>query len=224
MKILVVEDEEKISGFIKEVLETESNKVIVCKSLDEVMAHHYYKMVDLIILDLMLEGRGNGLELVKYLKKEKIQLPVIVLTALQQISTKIDLLNAGADDYLTKPFDAGELLARIKSVYRRYLDAHIDDKVDIADLVFQRRENVAVRGGKKILLTPKEGELLMFLTQNVGKVVRNEDILKKVWDTRMGFHSNIVQATIRRLRKKIDEGHEKKLIRNVHGIGYTLEV
>lgn len=224
MRILVVEDEEKIANFIKEVLESEMNKVTVSRSLDEVLTHQYYKMVDLIILDLMLEGKGSGLDLVQYLKKEKINVPVIVLTALQQISTKIDLLNAGADDYLTKPFDAGELLARIKSVYRRYLDAPIEDKVNIADLIFQRRENVAIRSGKRIALTPKEGELLLFLSQNAGKVVRNEDILKKVWDTRIGFHSNIVQATIRRLRKKIDEGHGKKLIRNVHGIGYTLEV
>lgn len=224
MKILVVEDEKKIADFIKSNLEAEQFQVLQASSVEEVEENKYYKIVDLIVLDLMLEGKKSGLDLLRFLKKSQISVPVIVLTALNQISTKIELLNAGADDYLTKPFDSQEMLARIKSVYRRYLDAHIDDEVKIGECIFQRRENLIIRDGEKFFLTPKEGELLLFLLQNAGKVVRIEDILQKVWNAKIGFHSNIVQATVKRLRNKLEDEGTGKLIKNVHGVGYTLDI
>lgn len=151
-------------------------------------------------------------------------MPIIVLTALNQIGTKVDLFNAGVDDYITKPFDALELMARVKSVYRRYLDGRIENEIEVGDFVFQRKENLVLRNGEKIPLTVKEGELLLYLVENAGKVVRSEDILKRIWNTRVGFHSNILQATIRRLRKKLDADSLQKYIKNVHGIGYTFDV
>lgn len=223
MRILVVEDEQQIADFIKEVLEAERNEVTIVSSVEEVLEHNYVTSHDLMILDLMLAGKHSGLDLVKMLKKERVSIPIIVLTALNQISTKVDLFNAGVDDYLTKPFEALELLARIKSVYRRYLEGNMENEIKIDDLLFQRKENVVIRDGKKIYLTMKEAELLRFLIENAGKIVRSEDILKKVWNTRVGFHSNILQATVRRLRKKLDSDFEKKYIKNIHGVGYCFE-
>lgn len=224
MRILLIEDEGKIADFIEEVLTAEKYKVLVSKSGEEVMGKGYYMMADLIVLDLMLEGKIGGLELVKQLKKLKVKVPIIVLTALNQISTKIDLFNAGVDDYLTKPFEALELLARVKSVYRRYLDGKKDvEKIQINDVAFEWKENRLVKDNEHIFLTPKESEVLLFLIENTGKVVRNEDLLKKVWETKVGFHSNILQSTIRRLRSKLKLAGIRELIKNVHGVGYLLE-
>ncbi|MCC6643677.1 response regulator transcription factor [Candidatus Peregrinibacteria bacterium] len=223
MRILVVEDEKKIADFIKEILEAEGNEVTLSTSTEEVLEHNYVSSHDLMILDLMLSGKQGGLDLVKMLKKDRTGIPIIVLTALNQINTKVELFNAGVDDYLTKPFEALELLARIKSVYRRYLEGRIENEMVIDDMIFQRKEHLVIRAGKKIFLTVKECELLCFLIENAGKIVRSEDILKRVWNTRVGFHSNILQATVRRLRKKLDDGFEKKYIKNVHGVGYCFE-
>ena len=223
MRVLVVEDELKIAEFIRSVLESDGNQVTLCMSAEEVLDHSYEHSHDLLILDLMLAGKQGGLDLVKKLKKERVKVPIIVLTALNQISTKVDLFNAGVDDYITKPFDALELMARVKSVYRRYLDGRIENEIEVGDFVFQRKENLVLRNGEKIPLTVKEGELLLYLVENAGKVVRSEDILKRIWNTRVGFHSNILQATIRRLRKKLDANSLQKYIKNVHGIGYTFE-
>lgn len=223
MRVLVVEDELKIAEFIRSVLETDGNQVTLATSVEEVLDHNYEHSHDLLILDLMLAGKQGGLDLVKKLKKERVKVPIIVLTALNQIGTKVDLFNAGVDDYITKPFDALELMARVKSVYRRYLDGRIENEIEVGDFVFQRKENLVLRNGEKIPLTVKEGELLLFLVENAGKVVRSEDILKRIWNTRVGFHSNILQATIRRLRKKLDAKSLQKYIKNVHGVGYTFE-
>jgi DNA-binding response OmpR family regulator len=224
MRILLIEDEDKIADFVKGVLEDERYKTIVSKSAEEVLEKGYYKLADLIILDLMLDGKIGGLELVKQLKKLKVKIPIIVLTALNQIGTKIDLFNAGVDDYLTKPFEALELLARVKSVYRRYLDINKEsEKIKIDEMVFDWKENRLIHNDEHIFLTPKESEVLLFLIENKGKVLRNEDLLKKVWETKVGFHSNILQSTIRRLRTKLKLAGQDELIRNVHGVGYVLE-
>lgn len=224
MRILLIEDEDKIADFVKGVLEDERYKTIVSKSAEEVLEKGYYKLADLIILDLMLDGKIGGLELVKQLKKLKVKIPIIVLTALNQIGTKIDLFNAGVDDYLTKPFEALELLARVKTVYRRYLDINKEsEKIKIDEMVFDWKENRLIHNDEHIFLTPKESEVLLFLIENKGKVLRNEDLLKKVWETKVGFHSNILQSTIRRLRTKLKLAGQDELIRNVHGVGYVLE-
>ncbi len=125
-------------------------------------------------------------------------------------------------DFMTKPFDMNELLARIKAVYRRYLEKEYKDQENYGDIAFFWKQNKIVRSDKTIDLTQKEGALLKFLLQNRNRTVRNEDILSKVWEARVGFHSNVIQSTVRRLRKKIDSDFDHKLIRNVHGVGYTL--
>ena len=223
MKILVVEDEEKIASFIQEILEHEGNLVTTCDSIEEVTKKGYEMTHDLIILDLMLAGK-RGEFFVKEVRKRRLNIPILVLSALGRISNKIELLNLGADDYMTKPFDAEELIARINAMYRRYLQMERKDQIGYAGFTFFRKQNKIKREGKVIVLTKKEGELLEFLLQNEGKTVRTEDIIRKIWGAKITYHSNVVQATIRRLRKKVDEGFSHKLIENRHGIGYCLNL
>lgn len=223
MKILVIEDEEKIASFIKNILEQERNLVTICDSIEDAIKHGYEMTHDLIILDLMLVGK-RGDVYVKEIRKKRLNIPILVLSALSRISNKIELLNLGADDYMTKPFDPEELIARINAMYRRYLHMERKDQVNMGAFTFYRKQNKIKREGKEIVLTKKEGELLEFLLQNEGKTVRTEDIIRKIWGAKITYHSNVVQATIRRLRKKVDDGFEYKLIENHHGIGYCLNL
>ncbi|HLG25782.1 MAG TPA: response regulator transcription factor [Candidatus Gracilibacteria bacterium] len=221
MNILLVEDEEKIAAFIKQILEGENFHVTVCESVEDVLEKGHEDQHDLVILDLMFGGKP-GEYLLQQMRKARSNIPVLVLSALGQISKKIEMLNLGADDYLTKPFDAQELIARINALYRRYLESEPADQKKYGDLIFARKQNKIMRGKKEEFLTKKEGDVLDMLIQHRGHAVRTEDILLKVWQAKRGYHSNIVQATIRRLRKKIDSGFTHKLIRNIHGIGYMI--
>lgn len=223
MKILLIEDEEKIAKFIRSVLESERNLVTVCDSIEEASKHGYEITHDLIILDLMLAGK-RGEFYVKDIRKKRLNVPILVLSALGRISNKIELLNLGADDYMTKPFDADELIARVNAVYRRYLAMERKDHMKFGNFEFYRKQNKIKREGKEIVLTKKEGELLELLLQNKGKTVRMEDIVRKIWGSKITYHSNVVQATVRRLRGKVDSGFETKLIENRHGIGYCLNL
>ncbi len=225
MKILVLEDEKQLAEFIQKILEHEEHMVTVCPSIEEAMKHSYYDTHDLIILDLMLEGKSGDV-LVKDLRSRKNNIPILVLSALSGVHSKVELLSQGADDYLTKPFDAQELLARIKALYRRHLDngeQHEDFK-QFESLTFFYKENRVIREGKVILLTEKECELLLYLIQNKGRTVRIGDILSKVWSSHARYHSNIVQSTVRRLRNKLDRGFSKRILKNIHGIGYILDI
>lgn len=221
MNVLLIEDEHKIASFIEQILESEQMSVTTCDSVEDAVSHGYPDRHDVIILDLMLRGKP-GEYLVGSLRKSRNNIPILVLSALGQISKKIELLNLGADDYLTKPFDAEELIARVHALYRRYLETKQDLEMKLGDLIFYRKQNRVMRGGKEIFLTQKEGDVLDLLIRHQGKAVRTEDILMKVWQAKQGYHSNIVQATIRRLRKKIDDGFDYKLIRNIHGVGYMI--
>lgn len=222
MNVLVIEDQKELSSFLQIALEKEGMKVTVCESIEEVMENEYENSHDIIVLDLMLKGK-RGEDLIVHLRnKKKSNIPILVLSALGQINTKIEAINKGADDYLTKPFHAQELVARLKALYRRYLETGFQDVESFGEFTFYRKQNIVKRGEKDISLTKKEGELLELLIRNRGKTVPLDDILKKVWKAKAGYHSNIVQATVRRLRKKIDFGFEHKLIHNRHGIGYAL--
>jgi DNA-binding response OmpR family regulator len=221
MKILLIEDEQELVYFLKKILENAGNSVTSYASIQEALNPNYSYDYDLLILDLMLPGKP-GSYLLKELRKRKVNIPVLVLSAINQITSKTDLLNLGADDYMTKPFDAQELLARINALYRRYIEIQYQDEIIFEEIVFYPKQNKVVRQSKEVLLTQKEGELLHFLIQNKGKTVRSQDILHKIWHANAGFHSNVLQATIRRLRQKIDSGFSKKLIHSIHGIGYRL--
>ena len=221
MNILLIEDESKLSLFLKRVLESKNHTVTCCESVEAARRGNFIESSDLLILDLMLPGE-SGRSFLQYIRKMGHTLPILVLSAKDFVATKISLLEEGADDYLTKPFNADELLARIHALKRRYAGKKISNELKVDDLTFYRKQNRARRGGKDIFLTKKEADVLSFLVSHRGKAVQNEDILAKVWHTKTDYHSNVVQATIRRLRKKVDEGFRHKLIRNIHGVGYMI--
>ncbi len=221
MKVLLVEDDERLSSFLRSTLSKQGYETTVCNSVEEVLKNEYDLTHDLVVLDLVLTGK-RGDHLVTQLRKKKSNIPILVLSGLNQVNLKIDLLNLGVDDYMTKPFDPRELIARLQAIYRRYLEVECKDSETYGDIVFHWKQNKVTRGGEEIFLTQKEGELLRFLLQNRNKTVRNKDILSKVWQARVGFHSNVIQSTVRRLRQKVDKDFDHKLIRNVHGIGYML--
>ncbi len=221
MNVLIIEDELKIALFIKKFLEREKNFVTVCTSIDEALRCGYQDTHDVVILDLMLKGKP-GEYFIQQVKKAHCNIPVLVLSAISNIDKKVELLNLGADDYLSKPFEMQELIARLQSLYRRHVQDKKEERVQSGELIFYKKQNKVQYNNKDILLTQKEADILNFLLEHKGNVVTNEDILTNVWKTKPGFSSNIIQSTIRRLRQKLDDIDSKDFIKNVHGLGYMI--
>jgi two-component system copper resistance phosphate regulon response regulator CusR len=175
---------------------------------------------DLIVLDLMLPGLG-GLEVLKRLRRAGAQMPVLMLTARAGTAEKVENFEAGADDYLTKPFAFDELLVRVKALLRRGSPERAS-LLRIGDLEIDRQRQLARRAGKRIDLTPKEYSLLEYLAANAGRVLSRTMIIEHVWDESFQGLTNIVDVYVRHLRSKVDDPNPKKLIRTVRGVGYSL--
>ena len=220
MRMLVIEDEAKVAKFIQRGLVAERYSVDVAedgrRGLDLAMAYHY----DLVILDLMLPEL-DGTEVLRRIRATNPSVPVLVLTARDALSDKISHLEAGADDYITKPFAFAELVARTKALLRRG-PVNRSNVVRIADLEVDRLTQQARRGGKRIELTSKEYSLLEYLILNMGRVLSRNMILEHVWDQSFDGFSNIVDVYVGHLRTKIDDGFEPKLLKTVRGVGYVL--
>ncbi len=220
MRILLVEDEAKMAGFIERGLAAERYAVDVARDgregYDFATAYHY----DLIILDLMLPLL-NGSDVLRKVRDRNTQVPVLVLTARDAMQEKIRNFEAGADDYLTKPFAFEELLVRIKALLRRG-PVNRSSSIKVADLELDRLTQQVKRGGRRIELTLKEYSLLEYLLVNAGRVLSRNMIIEHVWDQSFDGITNIVDVYIRHLRNKIDEGSDKKLIRTVRGVGYVI--
>jgi DNA-binding response OmpR family regulator len=179
---------------------------------------------DVIILDVILPFFLNGFELCKELRSKQVKKPVLMLTALGTIDDKISGFEAGADDYLVKPFEIRELIARINSLYKRSMDLSTSGNVlSIADLEMRLDEKIVVRGGRQIDLTAKEFFLLEYLLRNKGKVISRAEIANNVWDVNFDSGTNVIDVYVNFLRKKIDKGYEIKLIHTVIGMGYILK-
>ena len=220
MKILLVEDEPKVASFIKRGLEENHYEVDI--AYDAIMAGKLGNQYDyrLFILDIIIPGIG-GIELCKSLKKVKPGVPVLFLTALGTTEDKLLGFEAGADDYLVKPFEFRELLARVKVLLKRnILDQDTVNKLVAGDLELDLDKKIAVRNGLVIKLTAKEFALLEYLMRNRGRVLSRNDIAEKVWDISFDFGTNVVDVYINILRKKIDKDFEKKLIHTRIGMGY----
>lgn len=221
MRILVVEDEAKVASFIRRALEEESYAVDACddgtKGLDLARAGCY----DLIILDLMLPGT-QGLEVLKALRKEQVAAPVLILTARSELDQKLKGLDAGADDYLTKPFAIEELVARVRVLLRRG-SGEAGGVLQVDDLVLNPATREVSRGGKRIELTTKEYALLEYLMRNAGRVLTRPMIAEHVWNQDFDTFTNVIDVYVNYLRNKIDRGQERKLIQTVRGSGYTLK-
>lgn len=224
MKILLIEDEPSISNFIKKGLEENGYDAI--QAFDGEMG---LKLADreeyaAIILDLILPGI-NGLELCQKLRTEhRLHTPILMLTALGGTDDVVTGLDAGADDYLAKPFKFKELLARIRALTRRQGSTHAQvNQLKAADLIMDLDQKIVKRAGQEIRLTPKEFFLLEYLLRNKNKVVSRLDILENVWDIQFDLGTNVVDVYMNYLRNKVDKPYEQKLIQTVVGMGYTIK-
>lgn len=223
MKILVVEDEPKLASFVKKGLEEQSCEVDVAfdGQMGRTMALN--NAYDVIVLDVNLP-KMNGFDIVQSLRQERIRTPVLMLTAMGSMDDKIMGFEAGADDYLVKPFEFRELMARLRALTKRSSDAGLQSNVlKVADLELDLNEKVARRGDKRIELTAKEFGLLDYLMRNRGRVVSRVDIAEKVWDIHFDTGTNVIDVYVNFLRKKIDKDFPHKLIHTVIGMGYMLK-
>lgn len=221
MKILLVEDEQRIAGFIKRGLREERYVVDVAGTGEQGLFFLSVNAYDLIILDIMLPDM-DGVQLCKDLRRKKITTPVLMLTAKCDISDKISGLDAGADDYLTKPFAFEEFLARIRALLRRATDVKTTT-LRIADLELDQVSRKITRAGKPIVLTGKEYSLLEYFMVHANQVITRTMISEHVWAEDFDRFSNVIDVYVNYLRNKIDKGFPRKLIHSIRGTGYVLK-
>jgi heavy metal response regulator len=220
MRILVVEDEKKTASFIRKALQSEGFAVDVCENGDDALAAATTTAFDALVLDIMLPGR-DGLSVLFELRKRKNSTPVLLLSARGEVNERVDGLNAGADDYLPKPFVLAELVARLRSLVRRGSE-NKSAELRLADLTLDTVSRRVQRSGKSFELTIREFRLLEYLMRNAGRVCGRMSIIEQVWDYQFDPGTNIVDVYVRRLREKIDDGFEPKLLHTVRGLGYVM--
>lgn len=226
MNILVIEDEQKVATFLKNGLEEQGYSVDLAYdgyTGEKLALNKDYQM---ILLDIIIP-LVNGLELCRRIKSKKPDIPVLMLTALGTTDDKVTGFDSGADDYLVKPFEFKELVARIKALTKRssltpQTSTQAPNVLTVGDLQLELDRKIAIRGGKNISLTAKEFSLLEFLMRNKGKVVSRLDIAEHVWDVSFDTGTNVVEVYVNILRKKIDKDFPVKLIQTRIGLGYVM--
>jgi len=221
MRILLVEDEEKVARFIERGLKAELYVVDAVADGKTALHHLEHFSYEVVILDLNLPDI-SGQEVLRSIRKGNRSLPVLILTARDSITDKVENFEMGADDYLTKPFSFTELVLRVKALLRRGQSPNRVDVLQVADLVLDRSGHQVKRNGQTIELTSKEFALLEYFIVNAGRVLSRTMIIENVWDQSFEGLTNIVDVYVRQLRKKIDEGHSLKLLRTVRGVGYSI--
>jgi heavy metal response regulator len=221
MRVLVVEDEKKTASFVRKALQAEGFAVDVCHNGDEALSAASATPFDAIVLDIMLPGR-DGLAVLRTLRERKQTTPVLLLSARGQVNERVEGLNAGADDYLPKPFELTELVARVRAMSRRGAESK-STTLRVADLTLDALTRRAQRGGKEIELTAREYRLLEFLMRSAGRICGRMSIIEKVWDYDFDPGTNLVDVYVRRLREKIDNDFQPKLLHTVRGSGYLLK-
>lgn len=222
MHVLVVEDEAKLTNLIKRSLEQERHVVDV--AYDGATAYNMATETryDLIVLDLMIPEM-DGIEVCKELRGDGIDSRILMLTARGSTEDRVIGLDAGADDYLVKPFSLDELLARTRALARREVQPEPDQEIQVGDLILDLSRHEARRGGKTIDLTAKEFSLLEYLMRNHGRVLTRSQILDHVWGYDFESLTNVVDIYVHYLRNKVDKGFPKQMIRTVRGVGYGLK-
>ena len=220
MRILLIEDEKNLANIIKKGLQEEGYSVDVAYDGEEGLYMAENLPADVIVLDIMLP-KLDGLAILKTIRKKGIKTPVILLTAKDAVLDKIKGLDTGADDYLTKPFEFGELLARIRALLRR-IGEQKSPVIIIDDLEINTASHKVKRAGKKIDLSPREYAILEYLAYNKDRVLTRIEITEHIYDESFDLDSNIVDVYINYLRTKIDKDSDKKLIHTIRGTGYML--
>lgn len=220
VKVLVVEDERKMAALIGKGLSAEGFVVDLCHDGDTAAGLCFTRPYDAIILDIMMPGR-DGLSLLREIRRKGMSVPVILLTARGGLEERLEGLNAGADDYLPKPFYIEELVARLHAISRRS-SGRSESILRVADLTLDLLARQVSRGEREIDLTAREFNLLEMLARSPGRVYSRAMIFEQVWDYHFDPGTNLVDVYIKRLRKKIDEPFEHKLIETVRGVGYRL--
>jgi DNA-binding response OmpR family regulator len=222
MRVLIVEDEKKTASFIRKALQAEGFAVDVCHNGEDALAAATTTPFDAMVLDIMLPGR-DGLSVLRQLRERKNATPVLLLSARGEVNERVEGLNAGADDYLPKPFALAELTARIRALGRRGGESK-PAVLRVADLTLDTVTREAQRGGVTFELTTREYRLLEFLMRSPGRICGRMAILEKVWDYDFDPGTNLVDVYVRRLREKIDADFEPKLLHTVRGVGYVMKV
>ena len=221
MKILVVEDEPKAAAYLRDGLSEHGFVIDVANNGEDGLHLARTEEYDLLILDVLVPG-CDGWSILSQLRTESRQIPVLFLTARDSVQDRVKGLELGADDYLVKPFAFSELLARIRSVLRRGSARH-PEIVEVADLRLDLVRQQASRGGRGLELTAKEFVLLSLFARRAGEILSRATIAEQVWDMNFDPGTNVIDVHVRRLRSKVDDPFERKLIRTVRGMGYVLE-
>lgn len=223
MKILIIEDNLRVSSLMKRGLESQGYEIYISEDAEDALVMVERISFDLIITDIMLP-QMNGIELSKLIKQKHPELPIIMLTALGTIDEKIEGFDAGADDYMVKPFEIRELYARVKAILLRKPIVHSKKEessvLEYEDLTINKNTNRVFRNGQEIDLTPKEFKLLFFLMSNAERILSRDEIAENVWGNHFDTGTNYIDVYIAYLRKKIDKNFDEKLIHTKPGVGF----
>lgn len=219
-KILIVEDEKKISDFLKKGLSEKGYSVEVAADSDRALDRASSESYDVIVLDLLLPGTYDGLELCRLLRRKGVAAKILMLTARDTVENKIEGLNAGADDYLVKPFSYRELLARLRALCRRSEPREVSN-LECQGLAYDPSSRIAKVGDQPVELTTREGAILELLLRRKGKVVSRAEIAARVWEDSADLSTNIIDVYINSIRKKIDTP-DRRRIRTIRGVGYCV--
>ena len=222
MKILIVEDEQRVATFLQKGFEAEAFVVDIALDGKRGYALGLSESYDAIILDVMLPGK-DGLSILRDIRAEGVKTPVLILTARNELEHRVEGLNLGADDYLPKPFAFSEVLARVRALLRRSSADGAAPALAIADLRIDPLSRKVRRADRDITLTNKEFQLLEYLLRNKGRVLSRVILTEHIWDMHFDSDTNIVDVLINRLRRKIDDGFDLKLIHTVRGVGYVIK-
>jgi DNA-binding response OmpR family regulator len=222
MDVLVVEDDPRVARLVARSLTEAGYRVDVAYDGVQGLAKGESGLFDVIVLDVMLPEL-DGLQVSRQLRALKVRTPILMLTARDAVPDRVRGLDAGADDYLVKPFALDELLARVRALSRRISPEEIDDTLRAADLTLDLAQRQARRGDRQIELTPREFDLLRYLMRNLNQVLTKDQILEHVWGYDTEATSNVVEIYVHYLRDKIDRGFARPLIRTVRGVGYTIK-
>jgi DNA-binding response OmpR family regulator len=220
MRILIAEDEKKVAAHIRNALRQQGHAVDMVHNGSDALSLATVTPYDAIVLDVMMPGR-DGLSVLRKLREKQVTTPIMLLTARGEVSERVEGLRLGADDYLAKPFAMEELVARIEALARRSAGRGLT-LLKVHDLTLNLVTREAVRAGKGIELHNREFALLEYLMQSAGRVLSRAQITERVWDYHFDTGTNVVDVYIQRLRKKIDEGFEPKLLQTVRGVGYVM--